>query len=59
MIEALDDHGPADTWRGMAGCCGEMAEIRSVHGRREALAELDSLQRAGIVEREGRALHLA
>jgi glyoxylase-like metal-dependent hydrolase (beta-lactamase superfamily II) len=53
VIEALDDHGPADTWTVSARLFGELEEIHILHGPGEAFAHLEHLERHGIVERDG------
>jgi len=53
VIEALDDHGPADTWTVSARLFGELEGIHILHGPGEAFAHLDHLERNGVVGRDG------
>ncbi len=53
VIEALDDHGPADAWTVSARLFGDLREIHILHGPGEAFAHLAHLERHGIVGREG------
>lgn len=59
VLDALDRHGPCDTWTVSADLFGELDSIHILHGPGESYAHLEHLERAGTVVRDGSEYRLA
>ncbi|MDQ2050970.1 MBL fold metallo-hydrolase [Natronolimnohabitans sp. A-GB9] len=59
VLDALDRHGPCDTWTVSADLFGDLESIHILHGPGESYAHLEHLERAGTVVREGTDYRLA